>query len=149
MGGGDIATVSGLGTNIVALCDVDEVRGAGSFKTFPNARRYADFRVMLEKEAKNIDAVTVGTPDHTHAVAAMAAIRHGKHVYVQKPLTHNLHECRMLTKAAKDARVMTSMGNQEHASEGSRLTNEWIEAGVIGEVREVHAWSDRAGKLWK
>jgi predicted dehydrogenase len=149
MGGGDIATVSGLGTNIVALCDVDEVRGAGSFKTFPNARRYADFRVMLEKEAKNIDAVTVGTPDHTHAVAAMAAIRHGKHVYVQKPLTHNLHECRMLTKAAKDARVMTSMGNQGHASEGSRLTNEWIEAGVIGEVREVHAWSDRAGKLWK
>jgi len=149
MGGGDIATVSKLGTNIVALCDVDEVRGAGSFEAFPKARRYKDFRIMLEKEAKNIDAVTVGTPDHIHAVAAMAAIRAGKHVYVQKPLTHTLHECRMLTKAALDAKVMTSMGNQGHATEGARLTNEWIQAGVIGEVREVHVWSDRAGRLWK
>jgi predicted dehydrogenase len=149
MGGGDINTVSQLGTNIVALCDVDDVRGAGSFNAFPKATRYKDFRVMLDKEANNIDAVTVGTPDHTHAIAAMAAIRAGKHVYVQKPLTHTLHECRALTKAAADAKVMTSMGNQGHASEGSRLTNEWIQAGVIGEVREVHAWSDRAGKLWK
>jgi predicted dehydrogenase len=149
MGGGDIATVSKLGTNIVALCDVDEARGAGSFNAFPKARRYKDFRVMLEQEAKNIDAVTVGTPDHIHAVAAMAAIRAGKHVYVQKPLTHTLHECRTLTHAAAAANVMTSMGNQGHASEGSRLTNEWIQAGVIGDVREVHAWSDRAGKLWK
>jgi predicted dehydrogenase len=149
MGGGDIATVSKLGTNIVALCDVDDERGAGSFNAFPKATRYKDFRVMLDKEAKNIDAVTVGTPDHIHAVAAMAAIRAGKHVYVQKPLTHTLHECRALTKAAAEAKVMTSMGNQGHASEGSRLTNEWIQAGVIGEVREVHAWTDRAGKLWK
>jgi predicted dehydrogenase len=149
MGGVDIATVSKLGTNIVALCDVDGARGAGSFNAFPKAARYKDFRVMLEKEGKNIDAVTVGTPDHTHAVAAMAAIREGKHVYVQKPLAHTLHECRALTRAAADAKVMTSMGNQGHASEGARLTNEWIQAGVIGEVREVHAWSDRAGKLWK
>ena len=149
MGGGDIATVSKLGTNIVALCDVDNERGAGSFNAFPQARRYKDFRVMLDKEAKNIDAVTVGTPDHTHAVAAMAAIRAGKHVYVQKPLTHTLHECRALTEAAADAKVMTSMGNQGHASEGSRLTNEWIQAGVIGDVREVHVWSDRAGRHWK
>ena len=149
MGGGDIATVSKLGTNIVALCDVDDARAAGSFNAFPNAKRYKDFRVMLEKEEKNIDAVTVGTPDHIHAVAAIAAIRAGKHVYVQKPMTHTLHECRQLTKAAIDARVMTSMGNQGHATEGARLTNEWIQAGVIGEVREVHVWSDRAGKLWK
>jgi predicted dehydrogenase len=149
MGGGDIATVSKLGTNIVALCDVDDARGAGSFNAFPKARRYKDFRVMLDKEAKNIDAVTVGTPDHTHAIAAMAAIRAGKHVYVQKPLAHTLHECRALATAAKDAKVMTSMGNQGHASEGSRLTNEWIQAGVIGEVREVHVWSDRAGRHWK
>lgn len=149
MGGGDIATVSRLGTNIVALCDVDDARAAGSFNAFPEARRYRDFRQMLDKEARNIDAVTVGTPDHIHAVAAMAAIRAGKHVYVQKPLTHTLHECRVLTKAARDAQVMTSMGNQGHATEGARLTNEWIQAGVIGEVREVHTWSDRAGHLWK
>jgi predicted dehydrogenase len=149
MGGGDIATVSKLGANYVALCDVDEERAAGTFNAHPKARRYKDFREMLDKEAKHIDAVTVGTPDHTHAVASMAAIKAGKHVYCQKPLTHTLYECRELTKAAKAAGVMTSMGNQGHASEGSRLTNEWIQAGVIGEVREVHVWSDRAGKHWK
>jgi predicted dehydrogenase len=149
MGGGDIATVARLGCNIVALCDVDEERAAGSFNAFPKARRYKDFREMLEKEAKNIDAVTVGTPDHVHAVAAMAAIKAGKHVYCQKPLTHTLRECRELTKAAAAAGVATSMGNQGHASEGARLTNEWLQAGVIGEVREVHVWSDRAGRLWK
>jgi predicted dehydrogenase len=149
MGGGDIANVSKLGANMVALCDVDESRAGGTFNAHPKARRYKDFRQMIDKEAKNIDAVTVGTPDHIHAVAAMASIRAGKHIYVQKPLTHTLHECRELTKAAKKAGVITSMGNQGHASEGSRLTNEWIQAGVIGEVREVHVWSDRAGKLWK
>ena len=149
MGGGDIAKLTSLGANFVALCDVDEARAAGTFKAHPTARRYKDFRQMIEKEAKNIDAVTVGTPDHIHAVAAMAAIKAGKHVYVQKPLTRTLHECRELTKAARAAKVVTSMGNQGHASEGSRLTNEWIQAGVIGEVREVHTWSDRAGHLWK
>ncbi len=149
MGGGDIGQHAKNGANIIALCDVDEQRGAGSFKAFPQARRYKDFRVMLDKEANNIDAVTVGTPDHIHAVASMAAIRAGKHVYCQKPLTHTLHECRELTKAAAAAGVMTQMGNQGHASEGSRLTNEWIRSGMIGEVREVHVWSDRAGLLWK
>src|SRR5690349_10220299 len=149
MGGGDIATHARNGATIVALCDVDDQRGAGSFTAFPGARHYKDFRVMIDKEAKNIDAVSVGTPDHIHAVAAMAAIRAGKHVYCQKPLTHTLHECRELTKAAKAAGVITSMGNQGHATEGARLTNEWIQAGVIGEVREVHCWSDRAGVLWK
>ena len=94
MGGGDIATLARLGANVVALCDVDDERAAGSFQAFPKARRYKDFREMLDKEAKNIDAVSVGTPDHIHAVAAMAAIRAGKHVYCQKPLTHTLHECR-------------------------------------------------------
>lgn len=149
MGGGDIATVSKLGASFVALCDVDSERGAGTFNAHPKATRYKDLREMIDKEAKRIDAVTVGTPDHTHAVAAMAAIKAGKHVYVQKPLTHTLHECRELTKAAKAAKVMTSMGNQGHASEGSRLTNEWIQGGVIGDVREVHVWSDRAGSMWK
>ena len=149
MGGGDIATFTKLGANFVALCDVDQTRAAGTFNAHPDARRYKDFREMIDKEAKNIDAVTVGTPDHIHAVAAMAAIHAGKHVYVQKPLTHTLHECRELTKAAKKGGVITSMGNQGHASEGSRLTNEWIQAGIIGDVREVHVWSDRAGRLWK
>jgi predicted dehydrogenase len=149
MGGGDIATVSRLGADIVALCDVDEQRAAGSFRAFPKATRYKDFRKMLDREAGRIDAVTVGTPDHVHAVAAMAAIRAGKHVYCQKPLTHTLFECRELTRAARRAGVATQMGNQGHATEGARLTNEWIQAGVIGEVREVHVWSDRAGRLWK
>ena len=149
MGGGDIKTHARNGANIVALCDVDEIRAAGSFQAFPNAKRYKDFREMIDKESSRIDAVTVGTPDHIHAVAAMAAIRAGKHVYCQKPLTHTLYECRELAKAAQLAGVMTQMGNQGHATEGARLTNEWIQAGVIGEVREVHAWSDRAGRLWK
>ena len=149
MGGGDIATFAKLGCNIVALCDVDDARAAGSYRAFPNARRYKDFREMLDKEARHIDAVTIGTPDHIHAVAAMAAIRAGKHVYVQKPLTHTLHECRELTRAARAAKVVTSMGNQGHASEGSRRTNEIIQAGLLGPVREVHVWSDRAGRLWR
>lgn len=149
MGGGDVGKISSLGGEMIALCDVDDVRGAGSFQAHPKARRYKDFRIMIDKEANNIDAVTVGTPDHIHAVAAMAAIRAGKHVYCQKPMTQTLHECRELTKAAIAAKVVTSMGNQGHATEGARLTNEWIRAGVIGEVREVHVWSDRAGRLWK
>ena len=149
MGGGDVSTISKLGAQFVALCDVDQSRAAGTFAAHPKATRYADFREMLDKEAANIDAVTVGTPDHVHAVASMAAIRAGKHVYCQKPMTHTLFECRELTRASKAAGVMTSMGNQGHATEGARLTNEWIQAGVIGDVREVHVWSDRAGKLWK
>jgi predicted dehydrogenase len=149
MGGGDIVTVSRLGANIVALCDVDDQRAAGSYRAFPKATRYKDFRRMLDREASRIEAVTVGTPDHVHAVASMAAIRAGKHVYCQKPLTHTLFECRALTRAARQAGVATQMGNQGHATEGARLTNEWIQAGIIGEVREVFVWSDRAGRLWK
>jgi predicted dehydrogenase len=133
MGGGDIATLARLGANVVALCDVDDERAAGSYKAFPKARRYKDFREMLDKEARHVDAVSVGTPDHVHAVAAMAAIRAGKHVYCQKPLTRTLHECREVTRAASAAGVATQMGNQGHATEGARLTNEWI----------------RAGRLWK
>ena len=149
MGGGDIATHARNGADIVALCDVDDQRAAGSFAAFPKAARYKDFRRMFDAEAKRIDAVTVGTPDHIHAVATAAAIRAGKHVYCQKPLTHTLVECRTVTQAAHAAGVMTQMGNQGHATEGARLTNEWIQAGVIGEIREVHAWTDRAGVLWK
>jgi predicted dehydrogenase len=101
---------------------------------------YVDFRKMLEKE-KAIDAVLVATPDHIHAVATMAAIRHGKHVYCEKPLTHSIHEARKVAQAAKRARVATQMGNQGHSGEGIRLTVEWIRDGAIGDVREVHSWS--------
>jgi predicted dehydrogenase len=148
-GGSDLATHARNGAAIVALCDVDDERAAGSYQAFPKAARYKDFREMLDKEGKRIDAVTVGTPDHTHAVATLAALAAGKHVYCQKPLTHTLLECRSVTRAARAAGVMTQMGNQGHATEGARLINEWIQAGVIGEVREVHVWSDRAGRWWK
>ena len=149
MGGGDVGTLTSLGAEYVALCDVDEQRAAGTFGGHKNARKYKDFREMLEKEAKHIDAVSVGTPDHTHAVATVAALKLGKHVYCQKPLTQTLGECRSVFEAAQKAGEMTSMGNQGHATEGARLTNEWIRSGLIGEVLDVHAWSDRAGKLWK
>jgi len=128
--------------NIVALCDVDWDRAAKTFERFPNAVRYRDFRVMLEKE-KGIDAVLVATPDHTHAVATMAALKLGKHVYCEKPLTRTVVEARAVAKAAREAKVATQMGNQGMAFEGNRLINEWIWDGAIGSVREVHVWSDR------
>lgn len=128
--------------NIVALCDVDFNRAAATFKRFPKARIYRDFRVMLESHPE-IDAVTVTTPDHTHAVAAMAAMELGKHVYVQKPLTHSIHEARMLRKAAKKNKVQTQMGNQGNSRDGVRLLCEMIWNGDIGDVREVHTWTNR------
>ncbi|MBI5387283.1 MAG: Gfo/Idh/MocA family oxidoreductase [Verrucomicrobia bacterium] len=146
-GADDIADLKGQ--NIVALCDADWERAAGTFKKFPKATRHRDFRVMLEKE-KGIDAVVVATPDHTHAVASMAAIKLGKHVYCEKPLTRTVREARALTEAARGAKVATQMGNQGMAFEGNRLINEWLADGAIGPVREVHVWSDRPthkGKL--
>ena len=131
------------GENIVALCDVDFDRGAETFKQYPKAKRFKDFRVMFDKMENQIDAVIVATPDHTHAVATMEAIKRGKHVYTEKPLTHTIWEARQLTEAARKYGVATQMGNQGHSSEGARQTVEWIRAGVIGEVREVHCWSDR------
>ncbi|MEK7674604.1 MAG: Gfo/Idh/MocA family oxidoreductase [Verrucomicrobiota bacterium] len=142
-GGRGVDDIEGVKSqNIVALCDVDERSAAGTIKRFPDAKRYADFRVMLEKE-KSIDAVVVATPDHTHAVASMAAIKLGKHVYCEKPLTRTVREARALAKAAAEAKVATQMGNQGMAFEGNRLIKEWLWAGVIGPVREVHVWSDR------
>jgi len=135
--------------NIVALCDVDQDYAAHTFDKFPKAKRYKDFRVMLEKE-KGIDAVTVGTPDHNHAIVSMAALKAGKHVYCEKPLTRTVYEARAVAKAAREAKVATQMGNQGMAFEGNRLINEWIWDGAIGPVREVHVWSDRPthrGKL--
>ena len=148
-GGADLSIHASKGAEIVALCDVDQQRAAATLSAFPKAARYRDFRVMLEKEGGRIDAVTVATPDHTHAVATAAAIHAGKHVYCQKPLTHTIQEARTLAQAARSAGVISQMGNQGHATEGARLSNEWIAAGLIGEVREVHCWTDRAGLYWR
>jgi len=128
--------------NIVALCDVDSQLAAKTFAQYPKAKQHRDFRIMFDKQ-KDIDAVIVATPDHTHAVVAMAAIQRGKHVYVQKPMTHSVYEARMLTEAARKHKVATQMGNQGHSGDGARQTCEWIWAGAIGEVREVHAWTNR------
>lgn len=129
--------------NIVAFADVDDKQAANAVKRFPKATVYHDYREMLEKEAKNIDAVSVSTPDHTHAVATMAAMQLGKHVYVQKPLTHSIYEARMLTEAAERYKVVTQMGNQGGSGDGVRRTQELINAGLIGDVTRVHAWTNR------
>jgi predicted dehydrogenase len=128
--------------NIVALCDVDFAFAEPVFAKYPDAKRYKDYRVMLD-ERKDIDAVVVATPDHTHAVIAMAAMERGKHVYMQKPLTHSVHEARVLTEAARKYKVATQMGNQGRSGEGPRLLCEWVWDGAIGKVREAHAWTNR------
>lgn len=125
--------------NIVALCDVDDRRAAGSYERYPKARRFRDFRRMFDRMDREIDAVLVATPDHTHAVAVMAALERGKHVYCEKPLAHTVHEARQLTRAARDAGVVTQLGNQGHSSGHIRLCCEWIWDGAIGNVSEVHA----------
>ncbi|MDI6448804.1 Gfo/Idh/MocA family protein [Anaerobaca lacustris] len=128
--------------NIVALCDVDWAYSADVFKRYPKARAWKDYRKMLDEQT-DIDAVIVATPDHTHAVVAMAAMQRGKHVYVQKPLTRSVHEARMLTEAARKYKVATQMGNQGHSSEEIRMLCEWIWDGAIGNVHEVHCWTNR------
>jgi predicted dehydrogenase len=129
--------------NIVALCDVDDKRGAGIYKQFEKAPRYKDFRVMLDKEANNIDAVIVAIPDFMHATAATWAMERGKHVYVQKPLAHTVWECRQLAETAAKYKVASQMGNQGYSNEGTRQCAEMIWAGEIGDVTEVHAWTNR------
>jgi predicted dehydrogenase len=141
-GKGESDTNNAATQNIVALCDVDDHRGAGSFKRYPDAKRYKDFREMLEKE-KSIDAVIVSTPDHTHAPAAAMAIRLGKHVYCQKPLTHSVYEARTLRDLARQYKVATQMGNQGTAHPGFRKGVEVIQSGAIGPVKEVHVWTNR------
>ena len=128
--------------NIVALCDVDAGLRRQDHRGYPKAAVYKDFREMLDKQ-KDIDAVIVATPDHTHAVVGLAAIERGKHVYMQKPLSHSVYEARLLTEAARKHKVATQMGNQGHSGDGTRLICEWIWDGAIGAVREVHAWTNR------
>lgn len=130
------------GENVVALCDVDEKRAAEMFKKYPEAKRYKDFRVMLEEMGDKIEAVLVGTPDHVHAVAAMAAMKHGKHVFCEKPLAHTVAEARAMRKEANDRKLITQMGNQGHSSETIRLFKEFVLDGAIGDVTEVHCGCD-------
>jgi len=149
-GASNLAAVSS--ENIVALCDVDQKNAEGTFRRYPDAKKYRDFREMLERQ-KDIDAVIVSTPDHTHAAATVMAIKMGKHVYCEKPLTRTVYEARAVAQAARKAKVATQMGNQGMAFEGNRLIKEWLWDGAIGPVREVHVWSDRpthSGKkpLW-
>jgi predicted dehydrogenase len=128
--------------NVVALCDVDDRRAAGAFAAHPKAARYTDFRVMLEKQ-KDIDAVVVSTPDHVHAAAAMMAMRMGKHCYTEKPLTHSVYEARQMREMAAKMKVATQMGNHGTAANGLRQSVEIIRAGAIGDIREVHVWTNR------
>ncbi|MBI2950282.1 MAG: Gfo/Idh/MocA family oxidoreductase [Verrucomicrobia bacterium] len=140
MGSGDIRSVAG--ENIVALCDVDENALARNAKNYPKAKLHSDFRKMLETQ-KDIDAVVIATPDHTHAVVSILAMKMGKHVHCQKPLTHSVFEARLMAKVAKESKVATQMGNQGQASESARLLAETIWSGAIGKVREVHGGSNR------
>src|SRR5690606_24605080 len=128
---------------IAYLCDVDDRRAANSVKRFPKAKYYKDFREMLDKEHRHIDAGSVATPDHNHAIQALAAMQLGKHVYVQKPLAHDVWEARLLTNAAQKYKVVTQMGNQGASSDGPREIREWVEAGLLGDVHTVYCWTDR------
>lgn len=128
--------------NIAAICDVDWNRASNAFEKFPKAKRFKDFRKLLDS-MKDIDAVTVSTPDHTHAIISHSAMQLGKHVYVQKPLTHNIHEARVLTEAANRYKIVTQMGNQGASSEGVKTMTRWFDEGIIGNVSQVHVWTNR------
>ena len=142
-GASDIAGAQGAGADIVALCDVDTRRLEAATKKYPGSKGFVDFRKMLEVMGDSVDAVTVSTPDHTHFHATLAAIKLGKHVYCQKPLTHSIWEARTLTAAAAEHKVITQMGNQAHAGDPIRRAVELIRAGIVGKVTEVHAWTNR------
>lgn len=143
-GQSDIANFFASGkADIGFLCDVDDRRAATSRQNFPRAKYYKDWRELFDKEAKNFDAVSVSTPDHNHAITTLAAMQLGKHVYVQKPLTHDIYEARVLTDAAKRYKVVTQMGNQGASGDGVRQLMEWYNAGVIGDVHTVYSWTNR------
>ena len=143
IGGWHLDQTLELGVTCPCFCDVDTERMAKAVEHYPNAKRYQDYRKMFDAEHKNFDAVMVGTPDHHHYPATMIAMQLGKHVYTQKPLTHTVWEARQLTEAARKYKVATQMGNQGHAGQGWRLVYEWVHSGALGDIREVHTWTDR------
>jgi len=135
--------------NIVAMCDVNDSRATEMYRKFPDVPKYKDFRKMLDEKGKEIDAVTVATPDHVHAVISAAAIRLGKHVYTEKPLTRLVQESRILRDLAREKKVATSMGNQGTASGAYRRALELIQSGTLGRITAVHSWTDQGGQGWK
>jgi predicted dehydrogenase len=137
----NIKDVKDTGVKIVALCEVDDRQAAEAWKMFPEAKRYKDWRRMLDAE-KTVDAVLVATPDHNHGIVSIAAMRRGKHVYCEKPLAHSVGEVRAIMKAAREHRVVTQLGNQGHSSGDIRRLVEWVRAGVIGKVHTIHAACD-------
>jgi len=147
VGKGDTRALAELGENIYALCDVDQKYAAETLNTYPKAKQYVDFRDMLDKE-KEIDAVMVATPDNTHAAIAIYAMQMGKHAYVQKPLGRTIYETRRMAQVAREAGVVTQMGNQGHAFDGTYNIVEWIRQGAIGTVTEVDCWTDRPRGWW-
>jgi predicted dehydrogenase len=141
-GGRARGVIAGMqGENFVALCDVDEKRAADTYRQYPQARRFRDFRNLLDRMHQQIDAVVVCTPDHTHAHPSLAAMELGKHCYCEKPLAHTVGETRAMIEAARRHRVVTQMGTQIHAGDNYRRVVEWIQSGAIGPVRETHIWS--------
>ncbi|NJB71644.1 putative dehydrogenase [Saonia flava] len=127
----------------VSFCDVDDNRAKETYQNFPDVKRYKDFRQVYKKHLKDMDAIMVATPDHTHATISLPFIREKKHAYVEKPLTHNIYEARLMTQAAKEHGVVTQMGNQGASSDGSRQAKEWIDTGVIGKVKKIDCWTNR------
>ncbi len=142
MGFVDMSNAAQAGHNIVALCDVDDRVAGRAYAKWPGAKRHGDFRKMFDDQ-KDIDAVMIATPDHVHAVATMTALRAGKHVYCEKPLTHSVAEARRIGQAAREAKVATQMGNQGQAGEDARVIQEMVMDGAIGNVTQIHAWSNR------
>jgi predicted dehydrogenase len=147
-GGGDINQAGSLG-QVVALCDIDEGKLNGAAERFSGVKKFTDYRKMFDAIAKEIDAVTVGTPDHTHAPISVMAMKLGKHVYCQKPLTHTVQEARIMRETAKKAGVCAQMGNQGSAANNLRRAVEVVQAGVLGPIREAHVWTDRPARYWK
>jgi hypothetical protein len=146
-GDSDSSDAKNCGGNIVAICDVDRGTLAKKGQQFAGAKQYTDYRKLLDEMGKDIDAVTVSTPDHNHGVAAIRAMKMGKHAFVQKPLVQNVSEARMMRQLAKEKKLATQMGNQGSAENGLRRSVEVINAGVIGKPLELHVWSNRP--VWK
>ncbi|GGG40007.1 dehydrogenase [Croceivirga lutea] len=147
VGGRGSGVINGLHNTgkvkFVALCDVDERRAGETFKKFPKAKTYKDFRKVYDKHLKEFDAIMVATPDHTHASIALPFMREKKHAYVEKPLTHNIYEARLMTQVARENGIVTQMGNQGASSDDSRIAREWVESGVIGKIHTIECWTNR------
>jgi hypothetical protein len=149
MGGGNLDSIAKLGENIVAICDIDDQRLDKAAEKYPHAAKFNDFREMLTKKEKDIDAVVVSTPDNCHAVASVMAMKLGKHCYCEKPLAYNIFETRRMRLVANEKKLATSMGNRGTAEDGFRTGVEILRSGAIGDVTEVHVWTNRPDKYWK